>query len=203
MERARLGGRARLLQRERWLCTLPLSHVGGLSILVRSCIYATTAVVHERFETDRVLRALAEEQITLVSLVATTLARLLDAGLRDPPALRGALTGGGPVGRALVRRAGDGGIPVSLTYGLTEACSQVTTAPLGAPAQALAVRDEAPLSAGRPLFCTRVRIAADREILVAGPTVAPGSLGPDGWLATGDLGEARRRGTPERDRAQG
>ena len=36
--------------RERWLCALPLSHVGGLSILLRSTIYATTAVLHERFD---------------------------------------------------------------------------------------------------------------------------------------------------------
>src|SRR6185312_17238673 len=55
---------------ERWLCTLPLSHVGGLSILLRSAIYMTTAVVHERFETDRALRALEKEGITLVSAVA-------------------------------------------------------------------------------------------------------------------------------------
>jgi o-succinylbenzoate---CoA ligase len=71
---------------ERWLCTLPLSHVGGLSILVRSAIYGTTAIVHERFDTDRVVHALREERVTLVSLVATTLGRLLDAGLQDPPA---------------------------------------------------------------------------------------------------------------------
>ncbi len=67
---------------ERWLCALPVSHVGGLSILVRSAIYATTAVIHERFDTELVLHALHEQEITLVSLVATTLARLLDAGLR-------------------------------------------------------------------------------------------------------------------------
>ncbi len=42
---------------ERWLCNLPLSHVGGLSILLRSAIYATTAVVHERFDTELTLRA--------------------------------------------------------------------------------------------------------------------------------------------------
>ena len=70
---------------ERWLCVLPLSHVGGLSILLRSAIYATTAVVHERFESDRVLHALRAGEATLVSLVATTLARLLDAGLESPP----------------------------------------------------------------------------------------------------------------------
>jgi O-succinylbenzoic acid--CoA ligase len=42
--------------------------------------------------------------------------------------------------------------------------------------------------AGRPLFCTQVKIAADGEILVTGPTVAPGSLAADGWLHTGDHG---------------
>ena len=166
---------------ERWLCALPLSHVGGLSILIRSAIYATTAVVHERFETDRVLLALREQQITLVSLVATTLARLLYAGLAHPPALRAALTGGGPVPAELVSRAAAAGVPVSMTYGLTESCSQVTTSPVAA----LAEGDRSP---GPALFCTRVRCEQDGEILVAGPTVAPAALGADGWLHTGDLG---------------
>src|SRR4051812_5785961 len=30
---------------ERWLCPLPLSHVGGLMVLLRSAVYATTAVL--------------------------------------------------------------------------------------------------------------------------------------------------------------
>ena len=59
-------------------------------------------------------------------------------------------------------------MPVSLTYGLTEACSQVTTTPI-------AEVGEGRHSAGPPLFCTRVALAADGEILVAGPTVAPGA----------------------------
>jgi O-succinylbenzoic acid--CoA ligase len=172
---------------ERWLCALPLSHVGGLSILVRSAIYGTTAVVHERFETDRVLRALQEEDVTLVSLVATTLARLLDAGLEHPPALRCALTGGGPVPAALVERASAAGVPVSMTYGLTESCSQVTTTPVASIAHG-------ELGAGPPLFCTRVRCADDGEVLVAGPTVAPDALAEDGRLHTGDLGSFDARG---------
>ncbi len=192
--------------RERWLCALPLSHVGGLSILLRSTIYATTAVVHERFDTDAVLEALMQQQITLVSLVATTLARLLDAmpaRPERPPMLRCALTGGGPVPAALVARAREAGVPVSLTYGLTESCSQVTTSPVARLDEPSGER----LNAGPPLFCARVRIVnastdtpdipdtqealpsgQEGEILVAGPTVAPGSLAADGWLHTGDLG---------------
>jgi o-succinylbenzoate---CoA ligase len=169
---------------ERWLCALPVSHVGGMSILGRSAIYATTALVHERFETDRVLHALQAERVTLVSLVATTLDRLLDAGLRRAPTLRCALTGGGPVPGELLERAHAAGVPVSITYGLTESCSQVTTTPVAE----LAARRA---GAGPPLFCTRVRIAPDEEILVSGPTVAPCARAGDGWLHTGDLGALR------------
>jgi O-succinylbenzoic acid--CoA ligase len=153
---------------ERWLCALPLSHVGGLSIVLRSVISATTAIVHERFDTERVLYELGRPEggATMVSLVPTTLQRLLDAGLREPRALRWALVGGAPVTPALVGRAAAHSVPVAATYGLTESCSQVTTL-------------------GAPLFCTDVRLAEDGEILVSGPTVAPGA-GP--VLATGDLG---------------
>jgi len=167
---------------ERWLCTLPVSHIGGLSILVRSAIYASTAVLHEHFQTERVLRALREDEITLVSLVPTTLARLLDGGLEHPPTLRCALTGGGPAGEALLERARAAGVPLSQTYGLTEACSQVTTTPTAA------IYREGQLGGGVPLFCTRLRIAEDGEIMLAGPTVAPAMLDRAGWLTTGDLG---------------
>ncbi len=154
--------------RERWLCALPVSHVGGLSIVVRSAIYATTAIVHERFEAERVLAAL--DDATLVSLVPTTLARLLDAGLTAPPRLRTVLLGGAPIAPSLARRAREADVPVTETYGLTEACSQVTTG-------------------GAPLFCTRVRTLPDGEILVEGPTVGGG-----GSLRTGDLGRLDEHG---------
>jgi o-succinylbenzoate---CoA ligase len=177
---------------ERWLCALTLAHVGGLSVVLRAAVRGTTAIVHERFEVDRVLNDLSARRATGVSLVATTLARLLDEGLQRPEHLRCALTGGGPVPAGLVARARDAGVPVGLTYGLSQAASQVTTTPLQEIARGLDERVGA--SAGPPLFCTRVRIASDGEILVRGPTVAPGTLAPDGWLYTGDLGALDYRG---------
>ena len=159
---------------ERWLCCLPLSHVGGLSILLRSAIYGTTAIVHERFETARVLAELRDPAgPTLVSLVPTTLSRLLDAGLREPPSLRWALLGGAAIPGSLLERAAAAGVPVAPTYGMTETCSQVATS-------------------GRALFCTRVESATDGELFVSGPTVAP-AYGPR--LATGDLGVISESGT--------
>ena len=156
---------------ERWLCPMPLVHVGGLSIPIRSAIYGTTAVLHERFDTEAVLATLMdrEQRITVVSLVPTMLARLLEAGLRRPPTLRWALVGGGPTADMLLERARAAGVPVAPTYGMTEACSQIATH-------------------GWPLTGLEIRIHEDGEIVVRGPTVAPGSLAPDGWLHTGDLG---------------
>jgi len=168
---------------DRWLCTLPLSHVGGLSILIRSAIYGTTVVLHERFDAEAAKRAIEQDKITLVSLVPTTLERLLDAGLDAPHDLRVALIGGGPLAPALAMRAKQAGIPVAQTYGMTEACSQVATS-----------RPGEPETAGHPLLGTEVEIAPDGEILVAGPTVAPGAAAEDGWLHTGDLGTLDERG---------
>jgi o-succinylbenzoate---CoA ligase len=166
---------------ERWLCALPLSHVGGLSILLRSAIYGTTAVVHERFEVERVREQLTSGDITLVSLVSTMLSRLLDAGLERPRSLRCALTGGGPVPPTLVRRAREAGVMACATYGLTECCSQAATVPPGS-------------DGAVPLFCVQVDIADDGEILLSGPTVATGALVDDGRLHTGDLGSLDEHG---------
>ena len=168
-----------VMPEDRWLCCVPLSHIAGMSIVMRSVIYGTGLVLHDSFDTDRVASSLEGDGITLVSLVPTMLGRLLaaDAPLERPRAI---LVGGGPVPPEMLGEALGRGATVIQTYGLTEACSQVTTL---APADA-----ERKLgSAGRPLLTTHLRIS-DGEILVQGPTVAPGCTDSDGWLHTGDLG---------------
>ena len=150
---------------DRWLCCLPLFHVGGLSIVMRSVIYGTAAVVHDGFDVDRVASSLEGDGVTVISLVATQLARLLEAGIDLLP-LRAVLLGGGPVPADVLEEAIGRGATVVQTYGLTETASQVTTL---APAEA----ERRLGSAGRPLLTTHLRIQ-DGEILVQGPTVAPG-----------------------------
>lgn len=164
-------------EHETWLCPMPLAHVGGLSIQIRSAVYATTVLLHERFDTERALAALMDPGagVTLVSLVPTMLSRLLDAGLQRPPVLRRALLGGGPIAPSLLERAREAGVTVAPSYGMTEACSQIATD-------------------GVPLLGTELRIAGDGEVLVRGRTVATGALAADGWLHTGDLGALDEHG---------
>lgn len=168
-----------LYPRERWLCPMPLSHVGGLMVLLRSALYATTVVLEPPpFDAARLAGRLNRGDATIVSVVPTMLARLLDAGLERPQRLRCLLLGGGPADPALLHRALAAGVPVSQTYGLTEATSQVTVSDPGEPD-----------TAGWPLAGVDVMIAADGEIVVGGPVVAGG-----GELATGDLGRLDARG---------
>ena len=156
---------------DRWLCPLPLHHVGGLNVLIRSAINRTTVVLHERFDAERVRATIEGGEVTLASLVPTMLARLRAAGLREAPGLRAIALGGGPVPQELLEWAGETGIPVVPVYGMTETCSQVVA---GSP--------------GRALAGVQLEIAEDGEILVRGPMVAPGAIASDGWLHTGDLG---------------
>lgn len=164
---------------DRWLCCVPLHHVAGMSIVMRSVIYGTGLVIHEGFDIDRVAESLEGDGVTVVSLVATQLVRLMEAGVDLLP-LRAVLVGGGPVPVDVLEEAIGRGATVVQTYGMTETASQVTTlAPLDAGRKIG--------SAGRPLLTTHLRIQ-DGEILVQGPTVAPGMADEDGWLHTGDLG---------------
>jgi O-succinylbenzoic acid--CoA ligase len=186
---------------ERWLACMPLFHVGGLSIVVRSVLFGGPIRLHSRFDAALVSDALDACDIAGISLVPTMLSRLLDhRGPRPAPAgLQVLLLGGAAASPELLARARLAGYPVCPTYGLTEATSQVATA---RPQRAGAARP-APML---PLPGVVVRIVVEGEdaaagepgeIVVGGPTVMQGYLDDpaanalalrDGWLHTGDIG---------------
>lgn len=175
---------------DRWLLSLPLYHVSGLSILFR-CMFGGAAVIVP--ESGESLEAnINRFKVTHVSLVPTQLFRLLQSknGLPALLRLKAILLGGSAISASLLRQAHELGLPVHTTYGLTEMASQVTTTPPGASLETL-------LTSGAPLRPDTVTIAEDGEILVRGSTLFSGyvepsgitlPLTPNGWFPTGDLG---------------
>lgn len=194
---AAAGASAEVLEhnpQDRWLAVLPLYHVGGMSILIRSARQGG-AVVLDEFEPNRVATHLRKGGITLVSLVSTMLSRVLDVDPGPFPEVRAVLLGGGPVADSLLARAAAGRVPVLSTYGLTEAASQVATVPLAA----ALVRHKVV----KPLPGMEVRIVDEEtvevppgssgRIQIRGTAVSPGYVHdrprlPGAWFTTGDLG---------------
>ena len=186
-----------------WLCPLPLYHVGGLSIILRSLLYGTAVELmsNPKFDVDALNQVLTQRPITLVSLVPTMLRHLLDARRQAwNPKLRLVLLGGEAPSAELLARCLEAEVPIATTYGLSEAASQVATA---TPRQ---VRQK-PASVGKPLLFTQVRIIDKQgqdapskalgEVIVKGPTVmraydndpaATNRALRKGWLHTGDIG---------------
>ncbi len=114
-------------QDDRWLCCLPLYHVGGLAMLMRSVLFGMTVVLTDGFDIPAVNHSLDNDGITHISLVPTMLHRLINSRTTPPPQLRVCLLGGAAASDELVRRAQDAGFPVATTYGMTETASQIAT----------------------------------------------------------------------------
>ena len=170
----------------RFLSTLPLFHVGGLAIAFRCQLASATLLLHERFDAQAVARELCGGA-THASLVASTLARVLDLCPAFPRSVRAVLVGGGPVPAPLLDRARRAGLPVLQTYGLTETASMATCERIG---------DADGATAGLPMPGLEVRVAG-AEIEVRGAQVMRGYLGGEAvrdWFQTGDLGALDARG---------
>ncbi len=186
---------------DRWLVPLPTYHMGGLAPLVRSTLYGTTAVLGPGggFDAKTTATSLREQRCTCVSLVPTMLDRLLDFGWTPADRLRVVLLGGAPASRDLLDRCAERDVPAWPTYGMSEAASQVTTAP---PEMAR----EHTGTVGQPLVNVTLRVLdADGEpcqpgergeLVVDGPQVTRGYLDDEHTdaafselgLHTGDVG---------------
>lgn len=194
---------------DRWLVCMPLAHVGGLSILTRCLAARTTIILEPKFDPEAVLQAIRREAATQISVVPTMLDALLQADREgDLRRLRFLLVGGAAASPTLLEKAANHGLLAITTYGLTEACSQVTCQPLRVPGT---------LEPGSGLVLPGVKLRIVRNdeqlaetnevgfIQVRGPTLMRGYwLGPDklprssrtseGWFVTGDLGALDEQG---------
>ena len=181
-----------------WLCTVPIFHISGFSIVVRSLLYGMKIRLYENFDALKCAQEISAGTVTKMSVVSVTLENILtemeQANMIAHPHFTTMLAGGGPVPVDYLKRAMLLHLPVAQTYGMTETSSQTAT-----------LSNEDALthlgSAGKPLFFNQIRIDSKDdervgEILIRGPHVTPRYIGKfkdkpttkDGWLHSGDLG---------------
>lgn len=191
-------------EKDTWLCTVPIFHISGFSIVVRSLLYGMKIRLYEKFDAEKCAQEIMEGTVTKMSVVSVILENILSemeqAGQKAHPHFTTALAGGGPVPVDYLKRAEKLDLRVAQTYGMTETSSQTAT---------LANEDAMTHigSAGKPLFFNEIKIDAKDgesvgEILIRGPHVTPKYIGRfndkpttiNGWLHTGDVGYLDEQG---------
>ena len=174
-------------EQDNWLMVLPLFHVSGLSILLRSLYNGTAVTILPKYDKAQVLKLIESENINMMSLVPTILTQLEPSIIHHN--LRVILLGGEFIPMALIDACEKKSLPIYKTYGMTETFSQsVTFSVLDYPHK----RD----SVGKPLPGMQVRIDkpdADGvgEIHLTGPMVMTGYIDKepiDSDLNTDDIG---------------
>lgn len=185
---------------DKWLCVAPIFHISGFSIIMRGLIYGMTVRLVEKFRAEEIERILANEAVTIMSVVPFMLKKLIQqqnkTNIHYNSAFRCMLLGGGTIDRETLEICLQRSIPVVQCYGMTETCSQI-----------IALRSADALlklgSVGQPLFSTQLKLSKDGEILLKTPALTPGYLNLpdklpskmiDGWYRTGDIGHLDKEG---------
>lgn len=180
-------------EEDNWLMVLPMYHISGLTILMRSLFNGTSVTLMEKFDEEQTLKWIEEGSINMLSLVPTMLIRIVDR-IRQHH-LRMVLVSGEFIPKPLVETCLAHKIPMYKSYGMTETTSQSTT---------FCVLDHPDKleSVGLPL--PRVTLHIDKpdgagigEVLIQSPMVMDGYLGKDpleGFLNTQDIGYVDEEG---------
>lgn len=188
-----------------WLLCLPLNHVGGILIVLRTIIYGSAIYRLDYFKKEVIKEFLNDNlSFQVISLVPTMLQRLLkDSLFKTHRKFKAILLGGAPVSQDLLKKSLERGIPVVSSYGMTETCAQIVANPLGTPSgmytplqsvgrifkpNSLQIRDENQKVLGKNQSGT---------IWLHGPQVFDGyydkadnenRFDENGWFNTGDFG---------------
>ena len=175
------------MEQDNWLMVLPLFHVSGLSILMRSLYNGTAVTILPKYDEAQVLKLIESEQINMMSLVPTILTQLEPHITHH--ALRVILLGGEFIPMALIEACEKKSLPIYKTYGMTETFSQSVTF-------SILEYSHKRESVGKPLPGMQVRIDNPDtdgvgEIHLTGPMVMTGYINKEpigGDFNTDDIG---------------
>ncbi len=172
---------------DKWLLSLPIYHVGGLSTFFKAIISGGAVIIPKK-------EASLEENLkhypfTHISMVLTQIHRLLKnkSMLNILSEKKAILIGGSPIPLSIKKELQQNNLPIFCTYGSTEMASQIATTPPG----------NKNFSSGKCLKYREIKIAHDGEILVKGKTLFKGyikenkivlPITEDKYFATGDIG---------------
>ncbi len=170
-----------------WQMTISTARIGGFSIITRSLIARSAISLAPKFEPRDIVKSWDDDEVTLVSVVPTMLIRVMDEipDWRPKPRFRAFLVGGSLATQKLKVRAREKNLPLIMTYGMTEATSNVVSTPYE-------LKDEITPGCGKLNADAELEIREGR-IFIKGPMLFDGywgreSVSKDGWFETGDLG---------------
>jgi len=174
-------------EEDNWLLVLPMYHIGGLTILLRSLYNGTRITLMEKFDQEKMLKLIEDAAINMISVVPTMFNRIIDRIVEHH--LRVVLVGGEFIPKPLVEKSLKKNIPIYKTYGMTETTSQSTTfSVLEYPNKWDSV--------GLPLEHVKIRIEnPDKngigKVLLQSPMLMDGYIGQEpiaGFFNTEDIG---------------
>jgi len=193
-----------------WLLCLPLNHVGGINVIYRSILYHSAVYLVRSFDADKIHKLLNENKsFEAASMVPTMLDNLLEHSFfRVQFNFKGLLLGGGPISMELINRSLTRGIPIVISYGMTETCAQIAANSMLRPSGMYTPKQ----SVGRIFEPNQIEIRSENSqplpynesgyIWLKGPQVFDGYLDEnmhseyfdnDGWFNTGDIGHMNRK----------
>ncbi len=139
-----------------WIASLPFYHIGGFSIITRSLLCANKIIFPKSFSNDDIAFVIEKENPTYLSLVSTTMKRLLDNNIKPNRNLKALFLGGGPITEKLITECLNNNYPIVKVYGSTETASMVT-------AISKKELNGKPFSVGKPLQNVKIEIKKENE----------------------------------------
>lgn len=179
---------------DNWLLVLPMFHVGGLMVLLRSLYNGTAITILEKFDEDKVIYLINNNKVNMVSMVPTMLRRIIDR--IEKHNLRVMLLGGEFIEDDLINKSVKLNVSIYKSYGMTETTSQVVNF------NVLDNLDKLK-SVGKPMEHVDIKIDTDKflehtkegyptgEITIKSSMLMKGYLNKDGlsgYFCTGDIG---------------